>query len=107
MRRIAVALFEDGLKGSTGSILVILGVALAAPIVLPAVASVSRPLAKALIKGYLALADTVKEFTAEAQEQVSDLVAEVKVERTASMGAETVAAATHTTGAAGKSKPSS
>ena len=55
-----MALFEDGLKGSTGSILVILGVALAAPIVLPAVASVSRPLAKALIKGYLALADTVK-----------------------------------------------
>jgi hypothetical protein len=78
-----VALFEDGLKGPTGSILVILGVALAAPIVLPAVASVSRPLAKTLIRGYLALADSVKEFAAEAQEQVSDLVAEVKAERTA------------------------
>lgn len=78
-----MGLFEDGLKGSTGSILVILGVALAAPIVLPAVASVSRPLAKSLIRGYLALADTVKEFAAEAQEQVSDLVAEVKAERTA------------------------
>ena len=93
-----MALFEDGLKGSTGSILVILGVALAAPIVLPAVASVSRPLAKTLIRGYLALADTVKEFTAEAQEQVSDLVAEVKAERTA---------ATTGAAAAAESKPSS
>jgi hypothetical protein len=101
MRRTAVALFEDGLKGSTGSILVILGVALAAPIVLPAVASISRPLAKTLIRGYLALADTIKEFTAEAQEQVSDLMAEVKAERTASMAAEAAAAG------AAESKPSS
>jgi hypothetical protein len=93
-----VALFDDGLKGPTGSILVILGVALAAPIVLPAVASVSRPLAKTLIRGYLALADSVKEFAAEAQEQVGDLVAEVKAERTAST---TGAAA-----AAAKGKPS-
>jgi len=96
-----MALFEDGLSGSTKSILVILGVALAAPIVLPAVASISRPLAKTLIKGYLTLTDMVKEFSAEAQEQVSDLVAEVKAERTADMAA---AGATH---AAGKSKPSS
>lgn len=87
-----MGLFDDGLKGPTGSILVILGVALAAPIVLPAVASVSRPLAKSLIRGYLALADTVKEFAAEAQEQVSDLVAEVKAERTASMAAGAAAA---------------
>jgi len=87
-----VGLFDEGLKGSTGSILVILGVALAAPIVLHAVASVSRPLAKSLIRGYLALADTVKEFAAEAQEQVSDLVAEVKAERTASMATEAATA---------------
>lgn len=96
-----MALLEDGLSGSTKSILVILGVALAAPIVLPAVASISRPLAKTLIKGYLTLTDMVKEFSAEAQEQVSDLVAEVKAERTAEM-ADAGAA-----GAAGKSKPAS
>jgi hypothetical protein len=42
---------ENGLKGAVPSILVVLGVALAAPIVLPAVAAVSRPLAKSLIKG--------------------------------------------------------
>ena len=101
-----MALFEDGLSGSTKSILVILGVALAAPIVLPAVASISRPLAKTLIKGYLTLTDMVKEFSAEAQEQVSDLVAEVKAERTADMAAAGAAGA-DATGAAGKSKPSS
>lgn len=76
-------LFDDGLKGTVPSILVVLGVVLAAPIVLPAVAAVSRPLAKTLIKGYLALADTVKEYAAEAGEQLSDLVAEVKAERAA------------------------
>ncbi|MHB8066543.1 MAG: DUF5132 domain-containing protein [Desulfobaccales bacterium] len=78
-----MALLEDGIKGAFPSILVILGVALAAPIVLPAVASVSRPLAKTLIKGYLALADTVKEYAAEAGEQISDLVAECQAERSA------------------------
>jgi aspartate/tyrosine/aromatic aminotransferase len=102
-----MALFEDGLSGSTKGILVVLGVVLAAPIVLPAVASVSRPLAKTLIKGYLALTDMVKEFSAEAQEQVGDLVAEVKAERTAEVAAAGAAGATHATGAAGKSKPAS
>lgn len=76
-----MGLFDDGLKGSVPSILVILGVAMAAPIVLPAVAAVSRPLARTLIKGYLALADTMKEFAAEIGEQLSDLVAEVQAER--------------------------
>lgn len=99
-----MALLEDGLSGSTKSILVIMGVVLAAPIVLPAVASVSRPLAKTLIRGYLALVDTVKEFSAEAQEQVGDLVAEVRAERTAEMAA---AAAGAAASAAGKSKHSS
>ena len=57
-----MAVLDNGLKGAVPSILVILGVALAAPIVLPAVAAVSRPLAKTLIKGYLTLSDMVKEF---------------------------------------------
>lgn len=77
-----MAPFDDGLKGAFPSLLVVLGVALAAPIVLPAVAAVSRPLAKTLIKGYLALADTAKEFAAEAGEHVSDLMAECKAEYT-------------------------
>ncbi|MFZ2087782.1 MAG: DUF5132 domain-containing protein [Desulfobaccales bacterium] len=86
--------FDDGFKGAVPSILVILGVALAAPIVLPAVASVSRPLAKTLIKGYLALAETVKEYSAEAGEHISDLLAECKAEHAAEMGAAHKAAKT-------------
>jgi hypothetical protein len=76
-----MGVFDNGVKGTVPSILVIVGVALAAPIVLPAVAAVSRPLAKTLIKGYLVLADTVKEYAAEAAEQISDLVAECQAER--------------------------
>ena len=82
-----MALKDDGVKSAVPSILLVLGVAMAAPIVLPAVAAVSRPLAKALIKGYLVLADTIKEFAAESGEQVSDLVAEVKAEREATLSA--------------------
>jgi hypothetical protein len=89
-----MGLLDDTFKGPAGSILVILGVALAAPIVLPAVASISRPLAKTLIKGYLALADSVKEYAAEAQEQVSDLIAEAKAERAAGTAAEAAAVKT-------------
>jgi hypothetical protein len=88
-----MALMDDGLKGAVPSILVVLGVAMAAPIVLPAVAAVSRPLAKTLIKGYLVLADTIKEFAAEAGEQVSDLVAEVRAERQTPVGAAAAEAA--------------
>lgn len=94
-----MALMDDGLKGAVPSILVVLGVAMAAPIVLPAVAAVSRPLAKTLIKGYLVLADTIKEFAAEAGEQVCDLVAEVKAERVATgEGAADAAAKAKTAG---------
>lgn len=87
-----MALFDNGVKSAVPSILVIVGVAMAAPIVLPAVAAVSRPLAKNLIKGYLVLSDMIKEFAAEAGEQVSDLVAEVRAEREAAGAAVTTAA---------------
>jgi Protein of unknown function (DUF5132) len=75
------------LKGAISTILVVLGVAAAAPVILPAVAAVSRPLAKSSIRGCLGLTDTIKEFAAEAGEQVGDLVAEVKAEPAATMGA--------------------
>ena len=87
-----MAVMDRGLKGAVPSILVVLGVALAAPIVLPAVAAVSRPLAKTLIRGYLTLADMAKEFAAEAGEQISDLMAEVQSERPESATAEAAAA---------------
>ncbi len=86
-----MAVLDNGLKGAVPSILVVLGVALAAPIILPAVAAVSRPLAKTLIRGYLTLSDMAREFAAESGEQISDLMAEVQSERVASATAEAVA----------------
>jgi len=86
-----MAVSDNGLKGAVPSILVVLGVVLAAPIVLPGMAAVSRPLAKTLINGYLTLSDMAKEYAAEAGEQISDLVAEVKAERGAAAVAEVAA----------------
>lgn len=76
-----MAIFNNALKLSPTNILIGVGVALAAPILLPAVGAVTRPVARMLIKGCLVLADTVKEYATEAGEQVSDLVAEAKAER--------------------------
>jgi hypothetical protein len=76
-------IFKEALKGSLSSIVVVAGVAIIAPIVLPAVAAMARPVIKGLIKGGMALADSVQEYVAEAGEQISDLVAEAKAERAA------------------------
>jgi hypothetical protein len=75
-----MALFDDMLKGGLPGVLVGVGVTLAAPLLLPAAAAGARPLAKALIKGGLIVAATVREVVAEAGEQLSDLVAEVQEE---------------------------
>ena len=75
-----MALLDDMLKGGLPGVLVGVGVALAAPVLLPAAAAGARPLAKALIKGGLLVATTVREVVAEAGEQLSDLVAEVQEE---------------------------
>jgi uncharacterized protein DUF5132 len=76
-----MALFDDMLRGGLPGVLVGVGVVLAAPVLFPAAASGARPLAKALIRGRLVVADTVREVVAEAGEQLSDLVAEVQAER--------------------------
>jgi hypothetical protein len=75
-----MALIEDMFRGGVPGLLVGVGVALAAPILLPAAATGARPLAKALIKGALLVGDSVKEVVAEAGEQLGDLVAEVRAE---------------------------
>jgi hypothetical protein len=79
-----MALFDDVLKGWVPSALIGVGVALAAPIVLPALAAGARPLVKTLIKGCLVVA--------EAGEQISDLVAEAQAERAAGATAAATAA---------------
>ncbi len=74
-----MAIFEDLTKGPV-PVLLGLGVAMAAPNVIPALASGLRPLAKALVKGGLTLFDAAKEGVAEAGEQLNDLVAETRAE---------------------------
>jgi hypothetical protein len=72
--------YKDLLKGYMPSLAVGIGVALLAPILLPAVASIFRPLVKGAVKGGLTVVDTVKEYTASTGEQLSDLYAEAKSE---------------------------
>jgi Protein of unknown function (DUF5132) len=78
-----MASLDDLFSGWGTTVLIGVGVALAAPALLPVVGAVVRPVAKGLIKGGLALADTLQEVVAESGEQLSDLVAEVKAERAA------------------------
>ncbi len=84
-----MALLDEGLGGWIPTALIGVGVALAAPILLPAAASGFRPLAKTVVKEYLAVAESVKEVVAEAGEQLSDLVAEAQAERAAGAAAAT------------------
>ena len=74
-------LFDDALKGWGPGLLIGVGAALVAPVVIPALVSVMRPLTKEAIKGYLTLMDKVCELAAEASEQLSDIMAEVQAER--------------------------
>ena len=88
-----MALLDDVFSGWGTTVVIGVGVALAAPALLPAVGEVIRPVAKGLIKGGLYIADSLQEIVAEGSEQFSDLIAEVKAERSA---AATAAAATTT-----------
>lgn len=74
-----MAILEDLTKGPV-PVLVGLGLVVAAPTVIPALASGLRPLAKILVKGGLTLFDVVKESVAEAGEQINDLVEETRAE---------------------------
>jgi len=58
-------MFKDLLKGSGTGLLVGVGVALLAPIVVPALAKAARPLAKALLHGYFDLVDELKSLAAD------------------------------------------
>jgi hypothetical protein len=56
----------------------VVGVAVVAPVLLPAVGYVARPLVKGLVKASLSAKDMAVGFVTEAEEQISDLVAEAK-----------------------------
>jgi Protein of unknown function (DUF5132) len=71
------------LKGWGPTILIGVGAALLAPVVIPVLGAAVRPVAKGLIRGYLAITEQVREYSAELGEQFGDLVAEVQAERAA------------------------
>ena len=56
------------------------GAVLLAPVVIPVIAGIAKPVAKAVIKGGLITYHKVKESTAEALESIEDLAAEAKSE---------------------------
>lgn len=78
-----MALLDDLFSGWGTTVLIGVGVALAAPALIPAVGAVIRPVAKGIIKGGLYIADSLQEIAAEGGEQLSDLIAEVQAERAA------------------------
>lgn len=76
-----MALFENGLKGNIFTGLAIgIGAAVIAPAVIPVLAGVAKPIAKAVIKGGITLYDKGREAIAEGSEVLEDIVAEAKAE---------------------------
>lgn len=75
-----MGLVDDLRKNAALGLLIGVGAAVLAPVVLPILASIARPLAKATIKSGLMLYEKGKETLAEAGEMVEDLVAEARAE---------------------------
>lgn len=72
---------EDLFKGETGKGLAIgVGVALLAPVVLPALAGLAKPFARAAIKAGIIAFEKGREAAAEFGEVMEDLVAEARAE---------------------------
>jgi hypothetical protein len=74
-----MALFDNGIKVGTG-VAIGIGVLILAPTVIPAVAAIVKPVAKAAIKGGLMLMEKGRELAAETMEVLEDLTAEAKAE---------------------------
>ncbi len=75
-----MAWYDNALKFSWPNVLVVVGVAVLAPVLLPALGCVVRPLVKGLVKTGLTVKDLAAGFVEETGEQASDLVAEAKAE---------------------------
>jgi galactitol-specific phosphotransferase system IIC component len=76
----AMAWYDNVVKFSWPNALVAVGVVVLAPVLLPVVGVVLRPVVKGAIKAGLTVKDMAVGFVTEAGEQVSDLVAEAKAE---------------------------
>ncbi len=64
-----MGIWDEGITSAVPGLLTVLGAAAAAAIVLPALAGISRPLAKAAIRLYFEVADDVREVVAHHQPQ--------------------------------------
>jgi hypothetical protein len=76
-----MALVEDLFEGGVPRAAIGVGLMVAAPVVLPAVATGFRPVAKTLVRGYLAVAGGARRVASRTREQMNDLVAEVRHEQ--------------------------
>ena len=79
LREDVMGLFDNGMKVGIG-LAVGLGTVILAPVVIPALAGVAKPLAKEIIKGGLVAFDKGKVLVAEAKETLEDLAAEAQAE---------------------------
>jgi hypothetical protein len=62
-----MGLWDEGIKSVVPGFLVVLGAAVAAPIVLPALARIARPVAKEAIRLYFDLSDDIQQVVAHHQ----------------------------------------
>jgi hypothetical protein len=75
-----MALFEEITESVFPGALIGLGAAILAPVIVPTVGGVLRPLVKTVVRGGLYIGDKLYETASEAGEQLSDMVAEVRSE---------------------------
>jgi hypothetical protein len=67
-------MFQDLLKKTGAGLLVGVGLALLAPVVLPVVARAARPLAKAVLHGYFDLVDELHSLAADVETKPTPIV---------------------------------
>jgi midasin (ATPase involved in ribosome maturation) len=79
-----------GSSVNLGTVAIGAGIVLLAPVVVPVVAGILKPLAKNAIKGSLLMYEKAKLATAETMESLEDLAAEAKAELAESTDAEPV-----------------
>ena len=89
-----MAILEDMFKGNIVTALVVgVGSALLAPVLVPAVSNLLRPAAKAAIKGGILAYDKGREAMAQMTEATSDLTAEARADISSGEGVAKPAAA--------------
>lgn len=74
-----MGLFDNGIKIGAG-LAIGIGAVVLAPVVIPALAGVAKPLAKEIIKSGLTMYEKGKVMAAEARETLEDLAAEAQAE---------------------------